>query len=139
MTDFPSPATRERLALSLPAVEACRDRLAERLAATLEQAEHGEAAFAQGGPAAALLVDMLLGQARRLVDGAQPEGLAQARAELDRLEVRPRHYSRFGDALVPVLKDLLGPSCPAAVPAAWCDTFWALVRAMEGGREPARP
>ena len=42
--------------------------------------------------------------------------------------IEARHYSRFGDALIPALTDLLGPNVPRDVPAAWCDAFWTIIR-----------
>ena len=78
-----------------------------------------------------VIVDLLVRQASLIAETGDVAGLETVAAEHRSLEIEGRHYSRFGDALVPILRDLLGPRVPREVPSAWCDTFWAVIRATE--------
>lgn len=132
-----SDNARDLLARSLPLLRPHRDTLVERMERQLRGA--GGAGEPQGRPeaAATLLVELLLDQALSLVESAE---LAPANGFHDRqraLAIDGRHYSRFGDALVPILRDVLGAKVPREVTGTWCDTFWAAIRHLEGEGEPA--
>jgi len=86
---------------------------------------------------ATILTDLLLRQAGRIVEIGRAADLDSIADEHHSLALDGRHYSRFGDALVPILRDVLEPGVPREIPAAWCDTFWAVIRAAQPGREPA--
>ena len=74
------------------------------------------------------LADMLFGQARRLSRNGPSAGIVAA-AEFHRaLALGGEHYSIFGDALKPIMIDVLGPKATPAVIAAWIDAYWAIVR-----------
>lgn len=60
-----------------------------------------------------------------LLDGL--EGRAKAPL-LDQPAIR-RHASRFGDALSPILRDVLGAEVPEAFIARCVDRFWATLQA----------
>ena len=66
--------------------------------------------------AARLLFDVLLA------------GLTDRTSPVDHMAVR-RHASRFGDALSPVLRDVLGPDVPDGFIARCVDRYWATVLA----------
>jgi hemoglobin-like flavoprotein len=84
-----------------------------------------------------VLVELLLDQAHGLIETRMPRRLGGTLAEHRALGIDGRHYSRFGDALVPILSDLLGPNVPREVPVAWCDAFWTIVRTIEPQRRRA--
>ncbi|HEV2747023.1 MAG TPA: hypothetical protein VGW34_06960 [Allosphingosinicella sp.] len=88
-------------------------------------------AFGQSEMAAMLLVQLLIDQVRGLVETGQLTVGGGILDEHEALGIDGRHYSRFGDALVPILRDELGPSVPRDVVAAWCDTFWTVVRHLK--------
>lgn len=126
-----SDRTRSLLARSFPLVQQRADLLIDRMEQSLAAGEPKDAPIGQSELVAMMLVELLLGQVKRLVESAElrpVEGLAE---EHDALGITGRHYSRFGDSLVPVLRDLLGPIVPREVAGAWCDTFWTVIRAAQ--------
>ena len=125
--------TRSLLSRSLPLIQQRRDLLAERMEQSLAAATQGEP-FGQAEVAAMLLVDLLVGQAKCLVESAAFGPLDEVSGEHRALGITGRHYSRFGDSLVPILRDLLGPTLPREVAAAWCDAFWAMIRTAQPER-----
>lgn len=130
MTDLISETTRGRLAASLVLVQANRDALIAGMGRALLFSEGRDEPFGQAELAAGSLVDFLIGEARHLVSEGSTGNLADHVAEQSSLGLDGRHYSRFGDALMPVMRDVLGPSFPADMAGAWIDTFWTLVRTV---------
>ncbi|HYD13675.1 MAG TPA: hypothetical protein VEC11_12580 [Allosphingosinicella sp.] len=137
MSEAVSTRTRSLLARSLPLVQQRRETLVERMEAALAELDTKETALGQAEVTAVVLVDLLLDEARQLVEHGAFGPLSYVSGEHYLLEITGRHYSRFGDALLPVLRDLLGPIPPREVLAAWVDTFWAIINAAEGGRAEA--
>ena len=130
-----SDRTRSLLARSYPLVHQRADLLIEHMERNLgATAEPGEP-IGQSELIAMMLVELLLRQAKHLVESGEMRGLDDLAREHEQLGITGRHYSRFGDALVPVIRDLLSPTVPREVAGAWCDTFWAVVRA---GQEAER-
>jgi len=123
------------LARSLPLVQRHRDELLEGLEACLRGSEGPDEAFGQAEVTAMMLTELLIEEAAHLVGSGTFSALADVAAEHRALDIDGRHYSRFGDALAPVMKDVLGANLPPQVPAAWCDTFWRVIRAAQGERE----
>jgi hypothetical protein len=122
-----SDRTRSLLARSLPLVQQRRILLVERIAHRFAAALH-DVPSSHSATAAAGLVGLLVDQAKRLGESGafgRLDFLEEHRA----LDIDGRHYSCFGDALVPILRDLLPPTVPREVAGAWCDTFWAVLRA----------
>ena len=126
--------TRRRLALSIHLLETHKDQFLEAVEAMLRPHEHPGEETGQTEVTAMVLTELLLAQARSLVDTGTLAVPATTAAEHCMLDITGRHYSRFGDGLVPVMRDVLGPSLPSDVAAAWGDTFWAVIAAM---RAPA--
>ena len=83
-----------------------------------------------------LLVQLLLDRVRSLVETGEFGAVDGLFDEHRALGIDGRHYSRFGDALVPILRDVLGPGAPREIAGLWCDTFWSLIRELEPSREP---
>jgi hypothetical protein len=135
MTTIENPVNKDALSRSLPLVRQHQHALIERLAYSM-----GEA-LQDGSPlgreeVAATLAELLIGQVERLADSGtigRLDGVAQAHRALG---IDGRHYSRFGDSLVPILVDLLGPNVPREIPSAWCDAFWLVIRSIPS--EPQR-
>lgn len=121
-----SDDTRNLLAQSLPLMERGKDRLIDGLGAYLravdpEASDHSELV-------AMMLTEMLIGRSAELLETRALKDAADLGCEHLALGIEGRHYSRFGDALSPVIRDVLGPKVPRAVLAAWGDAFWAIIR-----------
>ena len=132
-----SDNVRNILARSLPLLRSQKDRIIERMEVHLRGSAGDSEPFGQSEAAATLLVQLLLDQARSLVETGGVAPANGIRDEHQALEIDGRHYSRFGDALVPIVRDVLGSSLPQGVAGAWCDAFWAVVRHLELGKETA--
>ena len=132
-----SESVRRRLAASLPYVEQHKHALIDRMEEGLAAEASRDEAFGQAEITAMMLVEMLLVRVRELLDHGTLSGLAADRAEHEAMAIGGRHYSRFGDLLVAVMKDLFGPNVPADLPGAWCSAFWAIIRQMQEEREAA--
>jgi hemoglobin-like flavoprotein len=126
---------RTILARSLPLLQANRHAIEEAMGASFRTAGEREEGFGDAGTAAAMLVGMLIAQGRHLADTGGTNGVEAALAAQRALGITGRHYSRFGDALVAVLGDVLGPNLPHEVRSVWCDAFWVMVRAMTAAEE----
>jgi len=118
------------LVRTLPLVRQHKEAMIARIACSLRGvarergARHAEAIARE-------LAELLLDQAHSLsgTGALRPlDGVAERHREVG---IDGRYYSRFGDALVPVLGDLLGANVPRDVPAAWCDAFWMVVRSLK--------
>jgi hypothetical protein len=134
MSTLVSDRLRDNLARSLPLVRLNFDRIVDRMEVHLRGVDPDEA-FGQSDVAAMMLVQLLLDSAPRLAEGRAPSVPAGLLAEHRALGIDSRHYSRFGDALVPILSDLLGAGTPREIPASWCDAFWAVIRSLQAPRE----
>ena len=133
-----SERTRKYMSQSLPLVHQHKEHLVNRMEANLRADEPHDAPYGESEVVAMMLVDLLLDQARRLCDSGELGELGDVADEHRALGISGRHYSRFGDALVPVLRDLLGPRLPAAVSSAWCDVFWTIIRTALARKETRR-
>ena len=131
-----SSNTRALLARSLPAVEAGKNRLRLALRTSLARSERDPELSDTPDTIAALLLGFLVEQVQHLTASGEPSGLERHRSEHRLHGFDGRHYSRFGDVLVPVLRDTLGPSHPRAFASAWSDAFWAILQRMQQGDAP---
>ena len=113
MSNAISEAARDNLFHSFAAVEAAAPAIEAAMAASLALAEGEPAPFAKSRAIASDLVGMLIAQAGRLAEGRAPDEIESIARRHHALGIEGRHYSRFGDALVPVLKDAVGPRLPA--------------------------
>ena len=127
--------TRKRLAQSLVLVESQRPQLIARMEEYLRACEEPDEDFGQAEISTMVLVDLLLAKAREIVEQGAARNLGTIIAQHRLLDIDGRHYSRFGDALVAILRDLLGPTVPPEIPAAWCDAFWGVIRAADRKRD----
>ena len=125
---------RLRLAQSMPAVERARFEITRRIQEHLERLETPEEAFGQAEVTALMLVQLLFDGASDLAAFGELRNLDSVAREHRRLDVDGRHYSRFGIALAPVLRELLGVALPPGTASAWCDAFWFIVGRMRAGR-----
>ena len=132
-----SDNARDNLARSLPLLHARKDRITERMELHLRGAGGDEEPYGQSEVAAMLLVQLLLDQARSIVETGQIAAGGGIRDEHRALQIDGRHYSRFGDALVPIVRDVLGADVPREVAGIWCDIFWAAVHDLEPRKEVA--
>jgi len=132
-----SERTRNFLSQSLPLVQQHKEHLVNRMEANLRADESDDAPCGRSEETAMILVDLLLGQARSLCESGELGDLQGVADEHRALTISGRHYSRFGDALVPVIRDLLGPRLPEGVSSAWIDAFWTIIRAALEEKEMA--
>lgn len=98
------------------------DRMEEHLGLTDPSQEPGQSEIG------AIMVHLLIAQARCLSDTGSFEDLSRVVDEHSEFGISGQTYSRFGDALSPILKDVLGPCSPSAAPGIWVDLFWKLIQ-----------
>lgn len=113
----------------MPTLERRRAGVVAAIASRMVPADDGGA-----GPAseqiAAILFNLLLDGGSDLAAFGALRGLSEVRKEHFALGVSGRHYSRFGVALGPALRNVIGPSISSEAVSGWCDTFWIVVRAI---------
>lgn len=136
MSTVVSDNTRNILFHSLAVVEGRTEALTDALAISLAAGDRGAQSSARAATAAMVLLTMLVEQAKHLVQGQPPQALESYRAEHRLHGIGGRDYSRFGDALIPALRDTMGTGFPRSVASAWCDAFWAVVGQMQRHDEP---
>ena len=129
--------TRRLLAQSVHLLESHKDRLIDSLETSLGACEAQEDSFGHAEVTAMILTELLIEQGRSLVDWGELRLSPDTAAEHRALDIGGRHYSRFGDVLVPVIRDVLGPRVPREVASAWCDAFWAVIGAVSARAEVA--
>jgi len=127
MSPILSDRGRQMLSQSLPLVQARKHEVIDQMQASLILAESDQDP-GQSEINAMILVEMLIGQVRHILDTGEYDDLAHIPNEHAALRITGRTYSRFGDVLAPILKDVLGPNLPGAVPGAWIDIFWSVIR-----------
>lgn len=132
-----SEHTRKYLSQSLPLVQQHKEHLINRMEANLRADAPDDAPSGRSEETAVVLVDLLLGQARSLCASGELGDLRGVADAHRALAISGRHYSRFGDALVPVIRDLLGPRLPVGISSAWSDAFWTIIRAVLEEKEMA--
>lgn len=131
----PSDRARDLLVQSFPIMKHNQDGLIDGVAAYLAAADPRSSGD-DSGLIAMMLVALILDEVGQLVESGtvrQPEDVL---LEHEALGIQGRHYSCFGDALVPVIRDVLGRGTPSDVTGAWVDAFWAMIRAIKS--RPAR-
>jgi hemoglobin-like flavoprotein len=130
-----SDQTRSLLAQSLPLMERGKDGLIDGFGAYLRAA----APETGNDPelVAMMLTEMLITQTAQLLACGTLQDAGDLNQEHRALDIEGRHYSRFGDALSPVIRDVLGPNVPRALVAAWGDAFWAIIRTVQSARRPS--
>ena len=125
----PNDRARDLLAQSFPIMKRNQDALADGVAAYLRTADRRTSAD-DSVAIATMLVALILDEAGRLVGSGAVRQPRDVLREHDAMGVQGRHYSCFGDALVPVIRDVLGRGTPREVTSAWVDAFWATIRAI---------
>lgn len=128
MSPVLSDRSRQLLSQSLPLVQAQKHEVIDSMRASLILAEPGQDP-GQAEINAMILVEMLVNQVRHILETGEHDGLAHIPNEHAALGITGRTYSRFGDVLAPVLKDVLGKNLPGSVPGAWIDVFWSVIHA----------
>ncbi|HEY5722870.1 MAG TPA: hypothetical protein VIT45_11170 [Allosphingosinicella sp.] len=131
MTELVTERTRDIVARSLPIVRQHKDQIVGAMEIYLRRMEDDRKTFGRSDVAAMILTELLLRQASLIAGGGQVAGLETTALEHASLGIDGRHYSRFGDALVPILRDSLGFNLPREVSSAWSDTFWSIIRAAQ--------
>ena len=128
MSPILSERARRKLSQSLPLVQAHKQEIIDRLDAALVRAE-SDCEPTPSAIDAKVLFQALVGQVRHRLGMGDHAVRSQPLPLITAHPAARRTYSQFADALVPILKDALGPDVPQAAPAAWNQAFWDLVRA----------
>jgi hemoglobin-like flavoprotein len=135
MSPLLSDRSRQLLSQSLPLVQANKHEVIDQMQAVLALAEPDRDP-GQAEINAMILVQMLVNQVSHILATGEYDDLAHIPDEHATLQITGRTYSRFGDVLAPILKDVLGVNLPGAVSGAWVDIFWSVIR--EATAQPVR-
>lgn len=138
MSSAISESTRTNLFRSIAAVRAAMPALTTGMTASLSRLDGGAQPLPCPETVATLLLNMLLEQVTHLIEEGEVQDISKVGAAHRTCGIDGRHYSGFGDALKPVLKDALGPRLPDSMASAWCDAFWFVVSVVLQGQQPAQ-
>src|SRR5690242_7335367 len=105
MSELVSERTRAVLAQSLPIVRQHKDEIVGAMEIYLRRVGDGRRTFGRSDVAAMILTELLLRQAGLIAETGRTAGLDSTVREHEALGIDGRHYSRFGDALVLILRD----------------------------------
>lgn len=130
---------RLRLAQSMPAIERHRATLTQRLQDRIRTIEGPESTPRQAEIKASILMDLLIAGASDIAAFGGLRDLSRTTREHRRLEIDGRHYSRFGLALAPALRQAPGLALSPPTVTAWCDAFWLIIAETIAEPEPERP
>jgi hypothetical protein len=122
---------RVRLAQSMAVVDRHRAEIIRKIDGRLVAEETGEAPLGQAEVVATMLVTLLIDCVGDLAAFGGLRHLGVVAKEHRRLRIDGRHYSRFGMALAPALRELLGPRVSPQIISAWCDAYWFVIRTMK--------
>lgn len=112
---------------SLPMMEDHRHALEEAIESYMRRTGPGVSLADPARSASATIMDMLLGHASDLGLGRTPVSITETARDHARLGLNGEHYSSFGDALKPAMRDVLGKKATSPVLAAWTDAYWTIV------------
>jgi hemoglobin-like flavoprotein len=138
MSPILSDRSRQLLSQSVALVQAHKQEMIDNMQASLALAQPDRDS-AQPDITAMMLVELLINQVRHLLDSGRFGDLAHVPNEHAALRITGRIYSRFGDMLSPILKDVLGPNVPSAVAGAWSDAFWSVIRQANAQQQALEP
>jgi hemoglobin-like flavoprotein len=130
MTINLSERTRAIVADTLPLMTEQRAPLQRELERHMLRQGLDDAPSAGATAMVAELVDMLLDHAGELAGNALDSATTETARRHRALRLGSEHYSCFGDALKPIMQDVLGKKAPTQVISAWGDTYWAIVRML---------
>jgi len=129
MTSPLNERTRSIVAGTLKLMEQHRSPLEAALASYMARQEPHDPRPAEAQARAGAITAMLLDHAVQL--GGEPSSGIPATVRRHRaLAIGGKHYSTFGDALKPVMRDVLGSKANPSVLSAWGVAYWAIVRML---------
>ena len=112
---------------SLPLMKQHHVELEEAIASYIEKTGPDVSLTDPARSASTTIMDMLLGLAADPSPGRTAEAIAETARDHARLGLNGEHYSSFGDALKPAMRDVLGTKATSPVLAAWTDAYWTIV------------
>lgn len=115
---------------TLPLMRDYRPELEAAMARYMSWQRAGSPSPERAGTLAGAIMEMLIEHAAGLDGHDQAESLADAARHLQRLAIATGDYSRFGDGLGAIMKDVLGERASSPMLAAWGSAYWAIVRAI---------
>lgn len=130
---------RLRLAQSMPAVERNHAAISSKLQERVQTLEGAPPDLRQAQIKTEMLMDLLIAGASDIVAFGGLRELSRASREHRRLEIDGRHYSRFGLALAPALRQIPGLALSPQTIAAWCEAFWIIIAELVADPRPEAP
>ena len=115
---------------TLPLMELHRGALEEALERGMARYGPPESSAIEIRSATRAIMDMLLRHARPTGGNDGMLEVAETLRQHRALSLGGEHYSCFGDALKPIMKDVLRAKATSPVLAAWTDAYWAIVRML---------
>ncbi len=127
---------RLRLAQSMPIVERSRARIKRNI--TEQMHPPAQSARDPNAPVlAAMLFELLIDGGSDIAAFGELRDLSRVKREHCQLGVSGQDYSRFGQALGPALRAVLGPALPPKSATAWCDAFQFIAKLVSSDESPA--
>jgi nitric oxide dioxygenase len=130
MTTNLSGRARDIVAATLPLMERNQALLNEAFENYMSRQGPYDPSPARASSTTGAILGMLLGHARQLAENGRASGIAETALRHRTLALGGEHYFCFGDALKPIMKDVLGDNATSPVLAAWTDAYWAIVRLL---------
>lgn len=118
---------RLRLAQSMPVVERSRAAISSMLRERVQTLEGAMPDLRQAEIKTTMLMDLLIAGASDIAAFGGLRELSRTAREHRKLAIDGRHYSRFGLALAPALRQAPGLALSPMTIAAWCDAFWLII------------
>lgn len=115
---------------SLPLMERHRPVLQRAIGRYMARCGRHDRETVRHEAAGRAIMDMLFDYARGVGAGSSWPHLDEAAHRHHLQGVGPGDYSRFGDGLGAVMRDVLGPAATPSLRGAWGDAYWALVRGL---------
>jgi hypothetical protein len=129
---------RLRLAQSMPIVERRRAQIVIEIVKRMDPLASPSESL-EASCLAAMLFELLIDGGSDIAAFGGLRDLCPAKQEHGRRGISGRHYSRFGTALGPALRAVLGPAMPPKSASAWCDAFWLVVEAINSDEPRKAP
>lgn len=125
---FISRQSRSRLLETRSHFEDARPRIVDHIARSLADGFENSPEI-ERGRLASELVERLHRHSHDLIHSAEPEGLWRLDLAHRARSVSGRQYLAFADALEQAVESCLGEA-GAGSGQAWCEAYWAMIRAM---------
>ena len=130
MTTNLNERAREIIAETLPLMEQHRAPMEAALERYMARQGPYDTSAGRSRVTTGAIAGMLFDHARAFGGKDVPVSLTETAQRHRKLSLGGEHYSTFGDALKPIMKDVLESKATSPVLAAWTDAYWAIVRML---------